>query len=632
MHRFALIAGNGVALTWFLFQCMIAVRPGLIGTIQQRAIHLGFALTLFFLLAAWKAKRPLLARVDIALAVLSAGVQTFAFFEVHKQQFLQGLYSPEALVIAVVGLLVVSLAAYRSLGLALPLIGGLLMLWVTVGSHLPGLLRIPSVAVSRVLAGTYYSADGVHGVPLDASTRYIFMFIVFGAFLVEFGATSYLLQLVQRLFRNSRGGAGKMSVVGSLFFGVVSDSTTANVATTGVIMIPSMTRTGFSSEEAAAVESASSVAGQLTPPVMGTVAFIMVAITGIPYPQIALAAVVPALLYYLSLFMSVDRVAARRGLGAADLDLVRNTRREWLMGGITYGIPLVVMLHLLVIERWEPSEAVTWALILLIGLYLARFPRVESLRRCGIAVIKGARRAVIVSIVTAVVGLMIAPIFTSGLGLRLTSIFLDLAGDNVWVLLVMTMLASFILGSGLPSSATYVLLAILVAPSLIEFGLPILAVHMFIMYHGVLSDISPPTMATVFVASGIAKSRPFATGFKAMSYAIAGFVVPFLFASHPGTLLQGESVLRTITDIGFAVVVVLALGAATDGWAVRKLGLIERALLLLGAGLMLAPGSVVTTTGLVLSIGTFVVHAILARAAPALGSANSVAPKEREAT
>lgn len=610
LQSVSLLLANITAVSWFVIQSIMAIRPGLIATVQQRVIHLGFALVLAFLIAAWKSPRRPLAITNLVLAAAGGAVQVFAYFEVYKQQFFLGLYTTESIVVAVIGLLILFYATYAAFGWALPILGTLFIAWALFGSELPGVLHVPSVPWERLIPSTYFSGEGVHGVPLDASTRYIFMFIVFGSFFVEFGATTFLLRLVQRMFKRTRGAAGKMAVFGSLLFGVVSDSTTANVATTGVITIPAMQRSGFSREESAAIESAASVGGQVMPPVMGTVAFLMVALTGIPYAEIALAALLPALLYYFSLFVAVDRMAARRGLGAADLVFPKIRASEWTWNSIIFGTPLGVLLYLLLILRWEPSESVTWALALLVILYAVRHPNRDTARRCLHAAIKGARRSVIVAIVTAVVGTLIGPIFMSGLGLRLTSIFLDVAGASVWILLIMTMLASFILGSGLPSSATYILLAILVAPSLSEFGLPLLAVHMFIMYFGVLSDISPPTMATVFVASGIAESKPFRTAMIAMGLAIAGFIVPFLFHTHPGILLRGDGFLEDAGDILFAVAVVLSIGAAINGWILRQLNVLERILFALGAITLIAPydgtmalGAAVIAVALVAHLG-----------------------------
>lgn len=541
---------GAVALVWFVVQSYLAFAPAAVQAVQQRAVHLGFAAALgFFLLAAHSRRWPTRA-VSLVLGVLAIPLQVYAFREIDAQTLLGGFYEFPDLPVAIIGLALLTVITVRVIGWSLPVLAVILVGLALVGEQLPGILSMASAQLDQLLASIYFGPEGVHGIPLDASNRYIFMFIVFGAFLSEFGASAYLIRLAGRGIARRRGGAGKMSVVASMLFGVASDSTTANVTTTGIITIPAMKRSGFSRERAAGVESAGAVGGQLMPPVMGTVAFIMVAITGIPYSEIVIAGIVPALLYYAALYIGVDRIAARHGIGPVVVTEDAGTSRATnVLDTIEFVTPVVVLIYLLVVPRWEPSEAAVWSLALLVVLHLARRRSLHAVKQCFRAAIIGAQRAVMVAIITAFVGVIIAPVLITGLGLNLASGFVSYAGSSILLILILTMLASLLLGSGLPSTATYVFLAVLMAPPLVEVGLPLLAVHMFIMYFGILSDLSPPTMATVYVASGIAESRPIRSAGYAMMFGIAGFIVPYLFVTRPEMLfLEG-----TLLDTGLAV-------------------------------------------------------------------------------
>ncbi|GAB3457912.1 TRAP transporter permease [Actinophytocola sediminis] len=592
---------GAVALAWFVIQAYMAYDPAAVSVVQQRVIHLGCALALASAMWFASTTKWYLQAVSLVLLVASVLIQLYTYFEVERQNEVQGLYEGLDLPVAIAGLVVVLFFTYRMFGWPMPVIGLVFIAWALWGDELPGLLAVVGDDFERLIPAIFYSGEGVHGVPLGASTQYIFMFIVFGSFLLEFGAGDLLNRVVRVVFRRSRGAAGKMSVASSLLFGVVSDSTTANVATTGSVMIPAMKRSGFRAEPAAAIESAGAVGGQIFPPVMGSVAFIMVSLTGIPYTTVIAAALIPALLYYLALYLAVDGHAARNGIGPAPADEDEDpvSRRDLWLDAIVMVVPLGFLIYLLVIARWEPGEAAVWSLGAVTILYLVRHRSVSALRTIVRATINGTKRAVLVAVITGAVGTIIGPVLISGLGLQLTGSLIDLSNGNMWALFVLTLLGSLVLGSGLPSTATYILLAILVAPPLVELGVPLLVIHMFIMYAGVLSDLSPPTMATVFVASGIAESKPMRTGMLAMGFGVAGLVVPFMFVNRDGLLMEGGP-LAVVTDTVFAVLCVAAMAAAISGYLGGRLGLPAR-IACFAAGIALVPGGVaMTTAGLLL--------------------------------
>jgi TRAP transporter 4TM/12TM fusion protein len=351
------IACSVVAITWFGAQAFMSLNPTAIPVVEQRALHLGFALLLAALMLAARAKRRTAAAAWIAAGVAGAVVEAYALQEMVFQVTFGGLYEFPDVLFAVAGMVLLSIIAGKMIGWVLPVLGVIFLVVPFFGEWLPSVFQMASSDPSRLVNQVYYGNDGVHGVPLDASNRYIFIFIIFGTFLTQFGASDFLIRVIRRALLRARGGAGKMAVAASALFGITSDSSAANVTTTGVITVPVMKRSGFSAERAAGIESAGSIGGLLVPPVMGSVAFIMAGLTGIPYYEIALAAIVPAVLYYAALYFSVDRVAVRDGLGGVtSTDPPVGLKRN-LLDAIEFVGPLVALIYLLVGARWEPSQA-----------------------------------------------------------------------------------------------------------------------------------------------------------------------------------------------------------------------------------------------------------------------------------
>ncbi|WP_281690119.1 TRAP transporter permease [Pseudonocardia thermophila] len=575
-RRFLTVA---IALAWFAVQIGLSLDPTAVPAVEQRALHLGFALLLAGFVLAGRSRSRIAAAAWIVAGSAGAAVEAYALREMAFQVVYGGLYESPDLLVAVAGIVILLIVTGRLIGWVLPVLGVVLLVLPMVGDRLPSILRMASSDPSRLLNQVWFGNDGVHGVPLDASNRYIFVFIVFGTFLTVFGAGDFLMRVVRRALARARGGAGKMSVAASALFGLTSDSSAANVTTTGVVTIPVMKRSGFSADRAAGIEAAGSVGGLLVPPVMGSVAFIMAGLTAIPYHEIALAAAVPAVLYYATLYLAVDRVAARDGIRGVPAAEPPVGFRQNLLDAIEYVGPLAILVHLLVVARWEPSQAAGWALVLLVAIHLVRHRSVEAVKDCLRAAVLGPQRAVVVAIITAAVGTLVGPILISGLGLNLVTGLVSVGGGSLALLLALTVAASVVLGSGLPASATYVLLAVLLAPSLVELGVPLLAAHMFLMYLGNVADLSPPTMATVYVASGIAEARPMRTSGYAMLFGIGGLVVPLLFVFRPELLLVGGEPLGLLASLAVAAVVLYLIVSGTIGYARGPRGPATRCLL-----------------------------------------------------
>jgi len=577
-----------LAVAWSLFH----LATGFLGSrpaFQQRAVHLGFALLLVFLTV--PAARRLAGRwwartADALLATVAVVATAYVAWDHEGILLRSGSFSDHELWLG--GLLVLAIleGARRTVGWPLPVLAVVALAYALYGGAIPGPAGHRGYSLRRIISTLYLTFDGIFGLILGVSAAFVFLFVLFGVFFRESGAGQVFLDLATALFGGVRGGSAKVAIIGSGLFGMISGSTVANVGTSGTVTIPLMKRAGFSASFAAAVESAASVAGQIMPPVMGAAAFIMAEVLGVPYIQVALAAAIPAALYYLALFVMVDLQAARLGLRGLPPEerprLGGVLRRGW-----TAVVPVAVLVYLLGGVGYSPALASFWAIVTVVAIALAR--GVLSPRGIVQALADGAFAALEVVTAVACVGIVIGVVVLTGIGLKLSTLLLDVSGGSLLVLLVMTMIASLVLGTALPTTATYVLLAVLVAPAIVKFGVPAMAAHLFVFYFGVIADITPPTALCVFVACNIAGAPFQRTCWLACRLALAGFVLPFFFVYGPGLVLIGswaDVALATVT----AIIGAAALAAAIEGHGLGPLTWPERVLAALASLLLIHMG------------------------------------------
>jgi TRAP transporter 4TM/12TM fusion protein len=577
-----------LAVAWSLFHLttgFLGARPAF----QQRAVHLAFGLVLVFLtvpLVRKGSRRGWTRVVDVLLAASAAAATGYVAWDYEGILLRSGTFHPYELWLG--GLLVLAIleGTRRTIGWPLPLLTLLALAYAVVGGDLPGLLGHRGYSTRRIISTLYLTYDGIFGLILGVSATFVFLFVLFGVFFRESGAGQFFLELAQALLGGVRGGSAKVAIVGSSLFGMISGSTVANVGTVGTVTIPLMKRSGFSPSLAAAVESAASVAGQLMPPVMGAAAFIMAEVLGVPYIQVALAAALPAALYYFALFVMVDLRAAKLGLRGLPAE-ERPSLGSVLRRGWPSLIPVAVLIHLMGVVGYSPGLACFWATLTVVVVGLARrtLPLAVMLKTLA----DGALAALEVVMAVACVGVIIGIVVLTGIGLKLSTLLLDASGGNLLVLLVLTMLASLVLGTALPTTATYVLLAVLVAPAIVKFGVPVLAAHLFVFYFGVIADITPPTALCVFVASNIAGAPFQRTCWLACRLALAGFILPFFFVYGPGLVLIGSW-----GTVGLAAATatlgVVALAAAMEGHLLRPLAWPDRAAAVAAALLLIHAG------------------------------------------
>jgi TRAP transporter 4TM/12TM fusion protein len=580
-----------VAVIFCLFH-LYTSATGPLTAIEQRVIHLTFGLMMVFLATAprkhadglWK-----LADWLFCLGALAAGTYLYVFAD--DIAFRLGIPNQGDLISGAVVIILLLEATRRVLGWPLPIIALAALLYGFLGNHLPGVLAHSGFDTGRIISHLTLTTEGIFTVPLGVSATVVVIFIIFATFLNSTGVGQYFIDVVMASFGRSRGGPAKAAVIGSAMMGTLTGSVIANVMSTGTFTIPLMKNAGYKPEVAGAVEACTSTGGQIMPPVMGAAAFIIAEFLQVPYLEVIKAALMPAILYYVALFVFVDLEAARAGLAGLSKQEVQQYR-EGKQGKYYLLAPLVLLLILMILLRWSPMRSAFFAAMLTLAIgFLRRQGRLNL--RALIQMFEKAGRAML-EVVTACAcaGIVIGMLSLTGLGLQLSNILTTLAGGNLLLLLVLTMLVSLVLGMGLTTTACYVILAVLVAPALVKMGVEPMAAHMFVFYYGMYSFITPPVALGAYAASGLSGSPPLYTGYVAWKIALPGFILPFIFVYWPALLLNGSwGQISQVTVT--AIFGVLFLSVAIAGFFKRKLRLWERALMTV-AGAALVHGSLIT--------------------------------------
>ncbi|HPD68949.1 MAG: TRAP transporter permease [Rectinema sp.] len=540
---------SALAIAFSVFQLYTAIF-GVLDAMLQRSVHLSFGLALIYLLypASKKWSFTKLHPLDALLAVAGALAPMYIIINYQKLVLRAGTATPMDIVFGIIGILLVLEAARRVVGIPMVVIAVVFIIYAFIGPYIPGKLAHRGANFETLIQHLYFTTEGIFGIPLGVSSTFIFLFILFGAFLERTGLGQLFIDLANSVAGWAAGGPAKVAVISSALLGTVSGSSVANVVGTGSFTIPMMKRLGYKPEFAGAVEATASTGGQLMPPIMGAAAFLMAEFTGIPYSRIIGAAVVPAILYYFGVWAGVHFEAKKnglRGLSREELPKLKQviTERGHLI------IPLIAIIYLLV-SGYTPMRAALWAIVLsIISSWIkkgTRIPPIEIVR----ALEAGARAALGVLAATACAGIIIGIVTLTGLGLKLGSVLVDLAGGMLIPTLFFTMLTSLILGMGVPTTANYVITSTITAPAVImllsrKAGLDpyavapaniILPAHMFAFYFGIIADVTPPVALAAFAGAGIAKANPMKTGINASKLAIAAFLVPYIFVMNPQML------------------------------------------------------------------------------------------------
>lgn len=566
----------------------------------HRPLHLAFGLGLIYLLYAGRRKNNAQKKVgivNIILSLLSIGVSLYWVIDYDNLVLRTGNYTTMDMIVGGLAILLVLEAARRVVGLPITIIASVFLLYTYLGPYMPGFLEHRGSGVQRIIGHSYFTLEGILGTPLAVSSTFIFLFVLFGAFLEKTGVGEYFNDLSLVIAGRRIGGPAKVAVFSSALQGTISGSSVANVVTSGAFTIPMMKRLGYRPEFAAAVEASSSTGGQIMPPVMGAAAFLMAEFIGVPYMEIVKAAALPAILYFVGIWIMTHFEAKRlglRGLSKEELpDKKEVLKKAYLL------LPIVIIITALMMNiSAERSAIIGIVSCVVVGAF--RKETRMSITDILEAFASGAKVALGVVAATACAGIIVGTVTLTGIGLKLANGLIDLAGGNLFLTLFFTMIASLILGMGTPTTANYIITSTIAAPALVKLGIPEVAAHMFTFYFGIVADITPPVALAAFAASGIAKSKPMRTGVESTRLAIAAFMAPYIFVVSPALLLIDTTFLGSVWVMITSILGMIGVGAGLIGFWMSRMNPLERILAIAGGVLAVIPGIETDIAGIAL--------------------------------
>lgn len=578
-----------VSVTFSCFQLYTAIF-GTLAPQLQRSIHLGFALILAYIL--YPARKG---KTGAKVGVLSASLALLSFcvisyWSVFYLDIIQraGEMTQIDLAVSVLAVGLVLEATRRTCGLPVFTIGIAALLYCYFGNVIPGFFNHRGFSILRIFTYMYLSTEGLLGIPIGVVSTFVFLFLLFGAFLSKTGISSFFNDFANAICGRTIGGPAKVAVVSSALQGTISGSSIANVVASGSFTIPAMKKTGYTPEFAAAVEASASTGGQLMPPVMGAAAFLMAEFTGISYSKVALAAAIPAVLYFLGIFISVHIEAKKLGLKGLAADETPSLSGLLARRGILFAPIFVIVLVLYL--GYTPMRAGLFGIlssIIIGGVFKEGRMKLRDIFEC---MENGARLAIGVAAVSATAGIVVGTIALTGLGLKMANGLVEIAGGNLYFTMILTMISSLILGMGVPTTANYVITSTICSMSLIQLGVPVIAAHLFVFYFGIIADITPPVCSAVFAGSAIANANPMRAGVTATKLAIGAFIIPYMFVISPELVLVDVHLIDLVRIIPGAVLGMFCVSSGIQGWFLGKIGPVRRVLLTVSGILLIDPG------------------------------------------
>ena len=614
-----------IAFSWSFYQLYVVVVPT--NSVFIRSYHLAFALALAFAMYPMFRTRKTMSSIPwynfpIAISAIIGALYIYINYDGLNAR--SGAWSPLDVAMGIMTIFLLLKAARRSLGMALPVIAIIFMLYDYFGQYMPDLIAHKGASINKIVGQMYLTTEGIFGVPLGVSASYVFLFVLFGALLERAGAGKYFIDLAYALLGKYDGGPAKASVAASGMMGIISGSSIANTVTTGTFTIPLMKKLGFPGHKAAAVEVAASTNGQLMPPIMGAAAFIIAEFLGLAYTDVIMAAVIPAFVSYFALFYIVHLEAKKLGIKGEDPSKLARAF-DIFKGGIHYIVPIFFLMYTLIILRQSPQMAAFNAIFFMTIIMVFQRPAYAFLEKrklttevwisgfvdIGHGMVNGAKNMVPIAIATAVAGIVVGSVTLTGIGLILAEVIEELSGGYIVAILFFTAIVSLILGMGLPTTANYIVMAALTAPVIMSLSgdlgyvIPAIAAHLFVFYFGILADDTPPVGMAAYAAAGIARSDPIKTGLQGFAYDIRTAILPFAFFFNNKLLLiagvdaidpNNPAAWEWITNPGEIGLIFLtatagmfAFSSATQGWVLTKTTGFERVLLLLVVPFMLIP-------------------------------------------
>ena len=608
-----------IAITWSLFQLWYAspfpfwLNFGMFKGLPARAIHLGFALLLAFLIFPY-ARGKKVNFIDILIAITGAicCLYIYVFYDqlvdrggiLLKINLSDNFTIPIELILGIIGILILLEATRRVIGVPLVVIAVCFLLFSYFGQYAPDIISHGGLSLKRLVGFQWFDQEAIFGIPIGVSVDFIFLFVLFGALLETAGGGKYFLDLAFAMVGKMRGGPAKAAILGSGMTGLISGSSIANTVTTGTFTIPIMKKTGFSKEKAGAIEVSSSVNGQIMPPVMGAAAFVMASFIGVTYFEVVKHAFLPAIISYIALFYISHLEALKLNLKGMDENDIPKLKKTFFEG-IHFLVPIFVLIYLLVYMRLTASYSIFFATITLIIVNLLNKIFKEKnfknaliywYNQTVVGFEKGALNMVSVGIAIATAGIIVGAVGSTGLSTNLIIVIESIAKDNVIILLFLTIILCLLLGMGLPTTANYVVVASLMATVLVDVGnasgfiFPLIAVHLFVFYFGLMADVTPPVGLASYAAAAISGGDPLRTGAQAFWYSLRTGILPIVFLFNSELLLIGiESIWHGLMVIATSLIGILVFTSATQGWFVNKLRWYEIIIFLIISISLLSP-------------------------------------------
>ncbi|MBN1828025.1 MAG: TRAP transporter permease [Deltaproteobacteria bacterium] len=579
---------------------------------QHKAIHLAFALALTFIIyPARRADKKNFPWYDGLFAILGAGIGIYIVVFYWDIVYRMGDPNNIDILMGGISLFLVLEATRRTMGWSLVIVGVVFLLYAMFGNYLPGNISHKGYDLTRIIEHMYLTGEGIFGVAIYVTATFVFIFVLLGSFLGVTGGAQSFIDLAFSLTGRYRGGPAKAAVVGSGLMGMISGSSFANVAGTGTFTIPLMKSVGYKPHFAGGVEAAASSGGQIMPPIMGAAAFIMAEMTGIPYGRLIVHAAIPAVLYYVAIFIMVDLEAARLGLSGIQRKLLPDFWMTLKNGAFLLLAPLSIV-YLLIIG-YSPIKASFAAVMIVIVTSSFKKKTRLTLPKLIEALDKGARGALSIIAACAVAGIIVGTVTLTGLGLKFADLIITLSGGHLYPALFLTMVAAIFMSMGMPTTALYIILGTMVAPALIRMNVPVVAAHLFIFYYGCFAAVTPPVALSSYLAASIAKADPIKTALTGLKLTSTAFLLPFIFAVSPSLLLIDTTPSKTISVVVTAVIGVYALSCGLQNHLFGKMNILLRIMLLVAALVLIKPGAVTDLIGLGLVAFVSIIQAILVR-------------------
>ncbi len=611
-----------VAFIWSLFQLWYAsplpfiLGFGVLIDVPARAIHLGFGLFLAFLLFPFykKNRSKKINIINFLLSTAALFVTFYLFFNYEALVYRNGVLLkhpislfgnefafPTELIIGGVGMLLLLEATRRAIGIPLVVVASIFLIYSIFGQSMPEMISHQGLSLKRLVGYHWFGGEAIFGIPISVSVSFVFLFVLFGSMLDFAGGGKYFLDLAIALVGKFRGGPAKASIMASGLTGMISGSSIANVVTTGTFTIPIMKKTGFPAVKAGAIEVAASVNGQIMPPIMGAAAFIIAEMLGITYFEVIKHAFIPAVIVYLSLFWISDLEASKLGLKGMDKKDVPELGKTF-RSGLHFLIPIALLIYLLIIKRWTAGSSVFYSILAMMAimilqkidfknffnLFLLSKQVAEGLKDIIKGMIRGAMNMVNVAIAIATAGIIVGAVSSTGLSNAMIEVVEIISGGNIIILLFMVMILCLILGLGLPTTANYLVVAALMANVIVEIGgasgiiLPLIAVHLYVFYFGLMADVTPPVGLAAYAAAAISRADPIRTGVQAFYYEIRTAILPIVFIFNPELLLIGvTSFWHGLLVFVVSLIAIFSFTSAAQGWLLTKLRWYEIIMLLI---------------------------------------------------